>query len=97
MCPGRGHAHAVHYSCGLVVDPRKTTQHYGQWVFDRVWPQNSSMAVLTGIRGGTWRHREGCVKAKQLCVECVVVISKYQELVYFAPAKWIGSMYLGVI
>jgi hypothetical protein len=62
---------------GLVVDPRKTTQHYGQRVFDRVWTQNSVVAVPAGIRGGTWHHREGCIKAKQLRVERMTVRSKY--------------------
>jgi hypothetical protein len=82
---------------GLVVDPRKNTQRYGRRVFDRVRPQNSVMAVPTGIRGGTWRHREGCVKVKELRVERVAVRSKSQELVHFALAKSIASMYLGVV
>jgi hypothetical protein len=70
---------------GLVVDPRKTTQCYGRRVFDRVWPQNSAVVVSAGIRGDTWHHREGCVKANQLHVECMAVRSKSQELVHFAP------------
>jgi hypothetical protein len=83
--------------CGLVVDPRKITQCYRQRVFDRVWLQNSAVAVPVAIRGGTWRHHEGCVKAKQLHVERVAIISKSQELIHFALTKWIGSMYLGVV
>jgi hypothetical protein len=39
-------------------------------------PQNSMAVVPEGIGGGTWRHNEGCVKSKQLCVEDVVVVSK---------------------
>jgi hypothetical protein len=79
---------------GLVVDPRKTTQHYGWRVFDRVWPENSVVAVPRGIRGGTWHHHKRCIKAKQLRV---VVRSKSKELVHVAPAKWICSMYLGIV
>jgi hypothetical protein len=30
--------------------------------------QNSTMVVLEGTGGGTWRHIEGCVKVKQLRV-----------------------------
>jgi hypothetical protein len=36
--------------------------------FAEFGPQNSAIAILVEIRGGTWRHREGCVKAKQLHV-----------------------------
>jgi hypothetical protein len=92
-----GDTHAVSTRGGLMADPRKNTQRYGRRVFDRVRPQNSVMAVPTGIRGGTWRHREGCVKAKELRVERVAVRSKSQELVHFALAKSIASMYLGVV
>jgi hypothetical protein len=53
--------------------------------YDRVWPQNSSVAVSVGIGGGTWRHHEGCIEAKQLHVEHVAVRSISQELVHFAP------------
>jgi hypothetical protein len=31
----------------------KTTQLYGRWVFDWVWPQNPMVAVPTGTGGGT--------------------------------------------
>jgi hypothetical protein len=58
---------------GLVVDPRKTTQRYGRQVFDRVWLQNSAVAVSAGIRGGMWRHCKGYVKTKQLRMERVAV------------------------
>jgi hypothetical protein len=91
----------VHMRCsthgGLTVDSRKIIQRYGRRVFDRVWPQNSVVAVSAGIRGNTWRHHEGCVEAKQLRVERVAVISKSQELGHFAPAKWIGFKHLGVV
>jgi hypothetical protein len=66
-------------------------------VFGRVWPQISAVAVSVGIRGGTWRHHEGCAEAKKLCVERVAVRSKHQEMVHFAPAEWIDSMYLCVV
>jgi hypothetical protein len=58
---------------GLVVEPQKTTQRYGRRVFDRVWSQNSAVAVLLGIGGNTWRHHGGCVEEKQLRVECVAI------------------------
>jgi hypothetical protein len=48
-------------------------------------------------RGGTWHHHEGCIEAKQISVERVVVRSIFEELVHFAPAKWIGFTYLGVV
>jgi hypothetical protein len=35
--------------------------------------------------------------AKQLCVERVAVRLKLQELSISPPAKWISSMYLGVV
>ena len=38
--------------------------------------QNSAVAVPEGTGGGTWRDREGCVKAKRLRVKDVVVGSK---------------------
>jgi hypothetical protein len=44
--------------------------------FDEFGPQNSGAAVPTGTDSGTWRHSNGCVKAKQLRVEHVVVGSK---------------------
>jgi hypothetical protein len=58
---------------GLVVDPQKTTLHYGQQVFDRVWPQNSTVAAPAGTNDDTWRHSEWCIKVKQLLVERVTV------------------------
>jgi hypothetical protein len=71
---------------GLVVDPRKTTQHYRRRVFDRVWHQNSVVSVLAGIKGGVWRHHEACIEAKQLRVERVAIRSKCQELGPFRPS-----------
>jgi hypothetical protein len=44
--------------------------------FAEFGPQNSVVAVLEGNGGGTWRDREGCVKAKQLRVKDVTVGSK---------------------
>ena len=76
MSLGRGDAHACNNHRGFVVKPQKTTQRYGRWVFDRVWPENSAMAVPVGIGGATWRHHEGCVEEKQLRVERVSVSSK---------------------
>jgi hypothetical protein len=70
-----------------VADPRKTTLRYTRRVFDRVWSQNSAVAVPVGTGGGTWRHNKGCVKAKQLRVERMVAGSKTQELVHFAPDR----------
>jgi hypothetical protein len=40
-----------------------------------------------GIEGDTWRHNRGSVEAKQLCMACVAVRSKSQELVHFVPTK----------
>jgi hypothetical protein len=44
--------------------------------FTEFGPQNSMVAVQVGIGGGMWHHSEGCVRAKQLCVECIVAGSK---------------------
>jgi hypothetical protein len=41
--------------------------------FHRVGPQNSAVAIPTRIIGGMWRHHEGCVEAKQLHEECMLV------------------------
>jgi hypothetical protein len=59
----------------LVVEPRN---HPALWTtgFAEFGPQNSAAAVMEGINGGTWHHSEGCIKAKQLRVECVIVGSK---------------------
>jgi hypothetical protein len=59
--------------------------------FPEFGPVNSIMTISAGIGGGMWHHNEGCIEAKQLHVECVAIRSKPQELVYFSPAKWIGS------
>jgi hypothetical protein len=72
-------------------------QNHPAATFTEFGPQKLVVAVLAEIRGGTWRHHEGCVVAKQLCVERMAVRSKSQELVHFTPVKWIGSMYLGVV
>jgi hypothetical protein len=57
--------------------------------FTEFGPQNSSAAVPEGTDGGMWHDRGGCVKVKQLRVKDVVVGSKSQELVHFAP-RWSG-------
>jgi hypothetical protein len=44
--------------------------------FDEFGSQNLAPTVLEGISGGTWRHSEGYVKAKQLRVERVAITSK---------------------
>jgi hypothetical protein len=51
-----------------------------------VGPQNSVSVVPEGTGGGTWRDHGGCVKTKQLRVKDMVVGSKSQELVHFAPS-----------
>jgi hypothetical protein len=57
---------------GFVVEP----QNHPSAGFAEFGPQNLTVAVSAGIRGGTWHHHKGCVEAKQLCVERVVVWSK---------------------
>jgi hypothetical protein len=47
-------------------------------------PQNSVVAIPKGTGGGTWRHSEVCVKAKQLRLKRVAIGSKIEELVHFA-------------
>jgi hypothetical protein len=48
---------------GLVVEPQNhpslSMVDFGEFV-----PENSAAMVLEGSGGGTWRHSEGCVKAK---------------------------------
>jgi hypothetical protein len=60
---------------GLVVEPQN---HPALWMvgFAEFGPQNTATAVLEAIDGSTWRHSEGCIKAKQLRVERVPVKSK---------------------
>jgi hypothetical protein len=41
--------------------------------FAEFGPQNSAMTVPERTSGGTWRHSEGCIKVKQLCVERMAV------------------------
>jgi hypothetical protein len=56
-------------------------------------PENSVAVVLKGIGGGTWHEREGCVKAKQLCVKDVSIKSKKPRSWSISPpVEWIGSM-----
>jgi hypothetical protein len=56
----------------LVVEPQN--YHALRMVrFAEFGPQNSAAVVPEGIGGGTWRHSEECVKAKQLRVERVAV------------------------
>jgi hypothetical protein len=50
------------------------------------------VAVPEGASGDTWHDRGGHVKAKQLRVKKVVVVSKSLELVHFAPMEEIGFM-----
>jgi hypothetical protein len=38
------------------------------------------------LDGNIWCHHGGCVKAKQLCEDCVTVRSKFQYLVHFPPS-----------
>jgi hypothetical protein len=67
-CLGRGgRTHTVRYSLWFGGWSSKNHPALQTTGFDRVWPQNS-VAILAGIRDGTWRHHEGCVKAKQLHV-----------------------------
>jgi hypothetical protein len=82
---------------GLVTDPQKTTLRYRRWVFDRVWPQKSMVAVLAGTGGSTWRQSKGCIKAKQLRVERVASDKKPRSWSIFPLAEWTCSMYLGVV
>jgi hypothetical protein len=66
-----GDVHACDTHCSLVVEP----QNYpALWMvgFVEVGLQDSVVAVLEGTGGDMWRHNEQCIKAKQLCVECVV-------------------------
>jgi hypothetical protein len=60
---------------GLVVDPQN---HPALLMvgFAEFGPQNSAVVVPEGTDCGMWCHSEGCVKAKQLRVERVVVGSK---------------------
>jgi hypothetical protein len=57
---------------GLVVEPQNhpTLRIAG---FAEFVSQNSAAEVPEGTDGGTWRHSEGCFKAKQLHVERVAV------------------------
>jgi hypothetical protein len=60
------------------------------------WASNSPSATVSmGIGGETWFHRKECIEAKQLRKEWVVVRSKIQELVHFAP-DWVARLYLSM-
>jgi hypothetical protein len=48
-----------------------------------------------GNRGDTWFHHKMHIEAKQLRKEWVVVRSKIQELVHFAP-DWVDRLYLSM-
>jgi hypothetical protein len=71
---------------GFVVEPQNylVLRMVG---FHRVWASKLSGAVLRGIEGGTWQHREGCIKVKQLHVERMTIMSKSKDLVHFAPDR----------
>jgi hypothetical protein len=56
-------------------------------------PQNPG-AVPAGIGGSTWRHREGYVKAKQICEESLAVRSTKKELDHNAPWGLSGSLHI---
>jgi hypothetical protein len=58
----------------LVVEPQNHPALQME-SFAEFGPQNLAVAIPEGTGGGTWRHSEGCVKVKQLCVERVVVAS----------------------
>jgi hypothetical protein len=61
--------------CGLVIwDSKPPNATDGG--FAKFGPQNLATTVPLVICGGTWHHSEGCVKAKQLCVERVAIKSK---------------------
>jgi hypothetical protein len=53
--------------------------------FRQIWASKSGGAILAGIEGGIWHHREGCVEAKQIHEECVAIRCVFQELVHFTP------------
>jgi hypothetical protein len=50
-----------------------------------------------GIRGSTWRHREGCVKVKQLRVEHMAITCIFKSWSILPLLKWMSYMYLGVV
>jgi hypothetical protein len=79
-----GDVHAVCYSwrfCGWASKPPSAIDGRFYWL----WASKLSGAGQEGIEGGTWRHHEGCIKAKQLHVNHVAVRCIFQELVHFAP------------
>jgi hypothetical protein len=44
--------------------------------FAEFGPQNLVVVVPKGTSGGMWHHNKGCLKAKQLRVEHMVIGSK---------------------
>jgi hypothetical protein len=58
----------------------KTTQHDSLWV-------SPSLGLKTWLGGGTYRHHEGCVRAKQLLEDYMVVRSKFQEFAILSLAE----------
>jgi hypothetical protein len=67
------------------------------WMVFGFRPQNPGV-VSAGIRGGTWRHREACIKAKLSHEGCVAVGSTKIELDHIAHwARWFTLKYLGAI
>jgi hypothetical protein len=60
--------------------------------FTEFEPQNSDVVVPEGTSGGTWRHSEGCIKAKQLRVERMAIRSKTRSWSIFPLVEWIYSM-----
>ena len=69
------------YFSGCTAKPTSSTVHW----FCQIRASKSSDAAPTGIKGDTWRHHQGCIKAKQLHEECVAIKLKYEELVHFSP------------
>jgi hypothetical protein len=85
-CLGRGGR-----ICGMLLTvvwslSLKTIQHY-RWRVSPCLGSKLGDVISAVIGGGTCRHREGCIEAKQLHVERVVVRCIFQELVHFAPIK----------
>jgi uncharacterized paraquat-inducible protein A len=89
-----GDAHEAHYLWLFWRMSLKTTECFSSLVFGWVWASKLGGAVPKGTEGGTWRHCEGCVEAKQLREKCVAVRCIFQELVHFSPVKWMSSMYI---
>jgi hypothetical protein len=66
--------------------------------FAKFGPQNSVLAVPVGIRGGTWCHHERCVSRGSNFMWSAWPSDQNPRSWPISPsAKWIGSMYLGII